>query len=264
MPHLQAALNGSRTAAEHPAIPRTPAELAREARAAAGAGAHVVHVHAYENDAETLAPGPCAAALLAIREACPDLPVSLTTSAAIEPDPERRLELVRSWTVLPELVTANQGEPGIVELCLLLLERGVGIEAGLLGPGDADAFVRSGLAARCTRVLVEPLAPDPRDAVAEAAAMEEALARAGIALEQVHHGDGVASWAVSERALTRGHGMRTGLEDTTVLPDGATAAGNAALVRAAVELIARASRAEEDRVLGRRVSGPIAHGRSES
>jgi hypothetical protein len=39
-------------------------------------------------------------------------------------------------------VTANQGEEGIVELCDLLLARGVGIEAGLLSVADADTFVR--------------------------------------------------------------------------------------------------------------------------
>ena len=32
-----------------------------------------------------------------------------------------------------------------------------------------------------------------------------------------HHGDLVASWAVSERGARRGHGIRTGLEDTTFL-----------------------------------------------
>ena len=242
MPHLQAALNGSRTPAEHPAIPRTPAELAREARAAAEAGAELVHVHAYENGIETLAAGACAAVLLAIRAARPGLPISLTTSADIEPDPERRLELVESWTELPDLVTANQGEAGIAELCALLLERGVGIEAGLLSLADAEAFVRSALPERCTRVLVEPLAEDRDDALAEAAAIEDVLDRAGVGLEQVHHGEGIASWAVSERGLARGHGIRTGLEDMTVLPDGSRAADNAELVRAAVELIARTTR----------------------
>jgi uncharacterized protein (DUF849 family) len=53
----------------------------------------------------------------------------------------------------------------------------------------------------------------------------------------VHHGDGVASWAVSQRGLRRGHGMRTGLEDTTVLADGRRARDNAELVRAAVALL---------------------------
>ena len=233
-PLVGAALNGARSRGEHPSVPRTPAELAADTSAVVSAGADVVHVHAFdESGSETLAAGPCAAALRAIRAAAPRVPVSLTTSAAVEPDPQRRLALVTAWTDLPELVTANMGEPGIVELCEHLLGRGVGIEAGLLELGDVHAFVRSGLADRCVRVLVEPLDADPDDAVAHAAAMEDVLAAARIRLEQMHHGDGIASWAVSRRALARGHGLRTGLEDTTVLPDGRPAADNAALVRAA-------------------------------
>jgi uncharacterized protein (DUF849 family) len=238
-PLLQVAINGSRAPAEHPAIPRAPGEVAAAALAAVHAGADVVHLHAYDGaGAETLAAADCAAALRAVRAACPGVPLSLTTSAAIEPDPRRRLELVAAWTELPDLVTANQGEAGIVELCDHLVVRGVGIEAGLLGIGDAGAFVRASIADRCVRVLIEPLDAHPADAVAHAAAMEEIVAAAGIRLEQVHHGDGVASWAVNARALARGHGIRTGLEDTTVLPDGTPAPDNAALVRAAVAMMA--------------------------
>jgi len=233
-----AALNGARTRGEHPAVPRTPTELAPDTAAVVAAGADVVHVHAFdEGGAESLATGPCAAVLRAIRVASPGVTISLTTTAAIEPDPQRRLDLVAAWTDLPELVTANMGEPGIVELSEHLLGRGVGIEAGLLELGDAHAFVRSGLADRCVRVLVEPLDADPDDAVAHAAAMEDVLAAAQIRLEQMHHGEGIASWAVSRRAVARGHGIRTGLEDTTVLPDGSPPAGNAALVRAAVAML---------------------------
>jgi hypothetical protein len=101
--------------------------------------------------------------------------------------------------------------------------------------------VRSGLADRCVRVLVEPLDADPQEAVAHAAAIEEVLVDAGLSLEQVHHGDGLASWAVNERALRRGHGIRTGLEDTTVLPDGRPAPDNATLVRAAAAMITELS-----------------------
>jgi hypothetical protein len=43
--------------------------------------------------------------------------MSLSTSAAIEP--ERRTALIAAWTELPDLVTANQGEEGILELCEL-------------------------------------------------------------------------------------------------------------------------------------------------
>ena len=166
----------------------------------------------------------------------------MSTSAEIEPDPRRRVALVSGWTVLPELVTANQGEAGIVELCELLIARGIGIEAGLLSVDDAIRFVKSGLVDRCVRVLVEPLDASPDDAVAHAAAIEDILAQAGVVREQVHHGDGIASWAVNTRALGRGHGIRTGLEDTPVLPDGRSAPDNAALVRAAAAMIAAASK----------------------
>ena len=238
-PILQVALNGSRAPDEHPAIPRTPDELAREARRAVDAGAQVLHLHPYDAAGiESLAAEPCAAALRAVRSACPGIPISVTTSADIEPDPGRRLELVAGWTELPELVTANQGEAGILELCEQLIARGVGIEAGLLGLPDAEAFARAGIADRCVRVLVEPLDADPDEAVGHAAAIEELLVRAGVTLEQVHHGDGVASWAVNARALERGHGIRTGLEDTTVLPDGSPAPDNGALVRAAAAMMA--------------------------
>lgn len=201
----------------------------------------MIHMHVFDDGRETLAAAPSAAAVNAVRRACPRVPISLSTSAAIEPDPGRRMALLSSWTVLPDLVTANQGEEGIVELCELLLARGIGIEAGLLSADDARKFVRSGLADRCVRVLVEPLDERPDDAVAHAATTEEILARAGIELEQVHHGDGVASWAVSRRALAGGHGIRVGLEDTPVLPDGQPAPDNAAVVRAAAEMIAAAS-----------------------
>jgi len=234
---LQAALNGSR---EHPAVPHTPQELAADARLVVAAGAQSVHLHAFDQQGrESLAAVACAAALRAVRAACPGLPVSLTTSAEIEPNPAKRRLLVVSWTELPDLVTANMGEEGIIELCDMLLARGVGIEAGLLSLRDARIFVGSGIASRCVRALVEPLDADPNDALAHAEAMERELAAGGVRLPQVHHGDGVASWAVNRRAIARGHGIRTGLEDTPVLPDGRLASGNGELVAAAMRLLSQ-------------------------
>ena len=232
---LQAALNGNRI---HPAAPRTPTAIAEAARASVDAGAQSVHVHAFDAAGrETLEGAACARVLGAIRALCPDTPISLTTSAAIVRDPRKRFSLIEAWDAMPDLVTANQGEPGIVELCELLLSRGVGIEAGLLSLEDARAFVRSGLAVRCRRVLLEPLDAHPDAAVQHAARMEDVVMTAGITLEQVHHGDGIACWAVNQRGLVRGHGIRTGLEDVTQLPDGRQARDNAELVTAAARLI---------------------------
>jgi uncharacterized protein (DUF849 family) len=67
--------------------------------------------------------------------------------------------------------------------------------------------------------------------------MENIVVAARITLEQVHHGDGIACWAVNRCGLERGHGIRTGLEDTTLLPDGKQARDNADLVAAAAHLI---------------------------
>jgi uncharacterized protein (DUF849 family) len=232
---LQAALNGNR---DHPSLPRTPEELAEDARVAVKAGARSLHLHPYEEHGrETLAAEPCAAALRAVRAACPGTPISLTTSASVEPNPRKRMLLVASWTELPDLVTANMGEEGILELCELLLERGIGIEAGLLSLADARVFVESGIAPRCVRAMVEPLDPEPNDALVHAEAIERELAAGGVQLEQVHHGDGIASWAVNRRAASRGYGIRTGLEDTPVLPDGRLASGNGELIAAAVLLL---------------------------
>lgn len=239
-PLLQAALNGDRA---HPAAPRTPQDIAAEAQAAVQAGAQSLHLHAFDDDGrQTLAPDACAAAIEAVRVACPGIPISLTTSGAVEPDPERRSALVAAWTVLPDLVTANICEDKILELCALLFGRGVGIEAGLLSVADAERFVAVDIAPQCVRALVEPLDSDPDEATAHAAAIEAVLAAGGITLEQVHHGDGIASWAVNERAAGRGHGIRTGLEDTPVLPDGRVASGNGEIVAAAAALLRRLER----------------------
>ena len=199
----------------------------------------MLHLHPYdERRRQTFEAAPCSAALRAVRAVCPGIPISLSTSAAIERDLQRRYTQIAGWTDLPELVTANQSEPGLVELCELLLGRGVSIEAGLLSVADAEAFVANGIAPRCVRALIEPLDAEPDDAVAHAEAMERTLVDGGITLEQVHHGDGIASWAVNRRAVERGHGIRTGLEDTPVLPDGRVASGNGELVAAAATLLA--------------------------
>src|SRR6516164_6704884 len=232
---LQAALNGDRI---HPAAPRTPTAIAEAARAAVDAGAQSVHVHAFDDAGrETLDGGACAKALRAIRALCPETPISLTTSAARPADPRKRFSIVKAWEEMADSVSANPGEPGIVELCELLLSRGVGVEAGLLSRDDARAYTLSGLAGRCRRVLIEPLDADPDAAVLHAAEMEDIVVSAGITLEQVHHGYGIACWAVNRRGLERGHGIRTGLEDITLLPDGKQARDNADLVAAAARLI---------------------------
>jgi uncharacterized protein (DUF849 family) len=235
---VKACLNGRRRPNEHPAVPVTPAEVAREASRAVEQGALAVHVHARGPDGlETLDSASCGATLRAVREACPGVPVGLTTGAWIEPDPVHRVVLVHRWEERPDFASANFSEEGTDELCATLLDLGIGIEAGLASLADARAFSASRFADRCLRVLVE-VDGDAAEAVRLSEEIDAELDRADVEVPRVHHGYDIATWAVVEAAVKRGRDLRVGLEDTLVLPDGRLAAHNGELVAAAVRLAA--------------------------
>lgn len=215
----------------------TPDELARDAAAAVASGASALHVHPRAGAKETLGPRQCGRAVAAIREAVPGTPVGVTTIATIEPDASRRVALVRSWTVLPDVASVNWSEEGSPALVSALIERGVGIEAGIWSVDDARRFVESDLARFCERALVEPTEPRTADALSTAEAIVEMLAPLGLPL--VVHGQERTSWAVLRWAAAHAHGIRIGLEDTIALEGGRRAKDNAELVRAAAALVRR-------------------------
>ncbi len=215
----------------------TPEDLARDAAAAVAAGAAALHVHPRAGTRETLGPRQCARAIAAVREAVPGTPVGVTTVATIEPDASRRVALVRSWTVLPELASVNWSEAGAPALVSALIERGVGIEAGIWSVEDARRFVESDLARFCVRALVEPTETRTADALATAEAIVDALAPLGLPL--VVHGQDATAWAVLRWAAAHRHGIRIGLEDTLALEGGRRAKDNAELVRSAREIAGR-------------------------
>ena len=74
--------------------------------------------------------------------------------------------------------------------------------------------------------------------MAHAEAIERTLAEAGIALEQVHHGDGIASWAVNRRAIPRDTAFGPVWRTPRFCPDGRLADGNGDLVAAAAAMLA--------------------------
>lgn len=235
---IQACLNGSRTRAEHERAPLDAVEIAADARATVVAGARALHIHPRGPTAgETLAPVDNDAVVTAVREACPDIPLGLTTGAWIEPDLGRRLESIGGWRARPDYASVNFHEEGAADVAMLLLERGISVEAGLASVADAQALAASRLGSDCLRVLIEVEGSEPQAAVAAAAAIAEELDRLGIRIPQLHHGVGIATWAVLKEALACGHDVRIGLEDTLVLPDGRPAHDNAELVATAVTLI---------------------------
>jgi uncharacterized protein (DUF849 family) len=237
---IQACLNGGTSRAEHPAVPVTPAELAAEARAAAAAGARAFHLHPRDpSGAQTLVAEHVLAAVAAVRAAT-GLPVGVTTGIwTVDGDVGRRMSLVTDWTGpdAPDFASINVNEPGTGPLAGLLTELGIAIEAGVWTVEDARLLGASTFGDRVLRVLLEPVSRAADEAVATAAAAAAELARLGIRARQVHHGYDLATWDVIRAAVAMGQDFRVGLEDTTVLPDGRTAAGNGDLVAAAVRLV---------------------------
>jgi len=77
---IKACLNGSRRPDEHEALPLSPTALANDAYECRQAGAAAVHIHPRGmGGRETLEPDACAAAIEAIRDQCPGLPIVFTT-----------------------------------------------------------------------------------------------------------------------------------------------------------------------------------------
>jgi uncharacterized protein (DUF849 family) len=231
---IQVCSNGDRPREAHPAVPITPDELARDAVECVRAGAAEFHIHPRDPEGlETLEAEPTAVALQAVRSAVPGVPVGGTTMIGIAgDDPSRRLSLVRGWTVKPDYVSLNIEEPGLEELARLLIEIGVGIEAGVFSVEDAETLAASSFRGSLVRVLIEVDDADPAVAVGRCWEIDDALDRLGVDAPRLHHAEGVATFAVIEAALARGRDVRIGLEDTLVMADGSVAESNAALVAA--------------------------------
>ena len=232
---LKACLNGPRDPAVHPALPVRPEELATDAADCVAAGAQAIHLHPRGPDGrESLDPDVVNAVVEQVAAAC-GVPVGVSTGAWIEPDPDRRAAFVQRWTA-PAFASVNLHEDGAVSVMRALLAADIGIEAGVWTVEEADALADTGLADRVLRVLVEPMDGDDDAATRRARAIDERLDAHGITAPRVHHGEGPATWSVLKQAIQRGHGIRVGLEDTLVLPDGTRAGRNADLVRAAAHL----------------------------
>jgi uncharacterized protein (DUF849 family) len=235
---LKACVNGRRSRADHPEVPITPDDLARDARAVVAAGAGALHVHPrLPGGRETMGPRQCAASLAALRSAVPGIPIGFTTIASIEPDPQRRVELVRRWTERPDFASVSWGEVGAPAMVSALVERDVAIEAGLWTVADAERFIESELARFCVRVLVEPMELRTAAAITTAAAIVDLVRPLGLPL--VVHGYDRTTWPLLRWAVAHGHGIRIGLEDTLELEGGRRAKDNAELVRAAASLAAQ-------------------------
>lgn len=242
---LKVCLNGDREGSEHPGIPVTPDEIAAAARAAVAAGADAVHVHPRDHDGlESLARVDIGAAVRAVRQACPGVPVGVSTGLWMSNgDVARRLDLVGGWVSLddasrPDFASVNLSEPGPAELAKTVIEASIGVEAGIWSVGDADRLTELA-AVPWVRVLVEMGRAPTRavatdgDLIAEADRMLAAVAAAGVDAPVLLHGEQSSCWPVLRHAARLHLATRIGLEDTLTGPAGEPVADNAELVRLA-------------------------------
>jgi uncharacterized protein (DUF849 family) len=232
---LQAALNGPFTKTEHPALPVSVQELARDAAACVAAGARAIHLHPRDSDGrERLDAEVVDEVVMKVREAC-GVPVGVTTGAWIEADLGRRFEFVRAWRA-PDYASVNLSESGATEIMRTLIQAGIGIEAGVWTVEDVERLAASGLGGKVTRILVEPVEVGAAEAIGLVEEIHRALDRLELAIPRLQHGDGEATWVLLTDAIRRGLDTRIGLEDTFYEPDSERTSSNEALVRSAREL----------------------------
>ncbi|WP_259976586.1 3-keto-5-aminohexanoate cleavage protein [Microbacterium sp. p3-SID336] len=232
---LQACVNGARDVASHPWLSADETVVAQDAAAAVEAGAAEVHVHPKDAAGrDSLDPRDVQRWLGAVRAACPDVAVGVTTGAWAEPDVARRLAAIEAWTELPDYASVNWHESGADEVAALLRRRGIGVEAGIWDASGLEAWRVSPVRGDCLRVLVE--LPDEAAEVvrAHAEGLIAHVAREEPEASVLLHGEELSAWPALDLAVELGLDTRIGLEDTLLLPDGSDAPSNAALVRAAL------------------------------
>ena len=235
---IKAAINGGRSKAEHPSIPVSPNEIASAVLECLSAGASAIHFHVRSEDGpESLAGEDLDRALQVVRTLVPTAQIGVSTGAWIVPDPTMRMKAIALWTTLPDFASVNFSEEGAEEVAQVLLEKGVGVEAGLSEVNDAERLVHSGLVDRCLRVLIEPQEQDIDAARATVKEIIGVLDGASIDISRVLHGTEATTWALLEDAIKLGYGIRVGFEDTLTLADGRVAGSNAELVKDAMRLI---------------------------
>ncbi|MEJ2870991.1 3-keto-5-aminohexanoate cleavage protein [Actinomycetospora sp. OC33-EN08] len=236
---LQCCPNGSRPEGVTPALPSTPAALARDAAAVAALGVRSVHVHPRDAQRrESLEPQVVAETVGAIRRAAPSLEVAIPLARWVEPNAFRRTQLVQEWArlpreVRPDVVAVSVHEQGWESVCEAVASVGLGIELGVWTTVDAVQLRVVGIPVNTVRVAVEVTVTDPDNAVVEAVRLLRELRPMDVPV--LLHGEEDGAWPVLEYARRQGLDTRIGFEDTLTGPDGVwTATGNEELVRFAL------------------------------
>src|SRR5215217_3150722 len=101
-------------------------------------------------------------------------------------------------------------EPGADELARLLIDSGIGVEAGVFEVSDVEALAESSFRDELVRVLIEVDDTDSAVAVDHCRQLEAALDVAGIDAPRLHHAEDTATFAVIDAGLRLGRDVRIG------------------------------------------------------
>jgi uncharacterized protein (DUF849 family) len=223
---LQACLNGSRTAEEHPALPLSPERLAEDAADVAALGVTSVHIHPRDVIGRLTLVGPEVATTIAtVRAAVPGIEISVSTNV-----PGHGAAQIGSWAPLaagrPDIASVHVDQPGWRELAQALHRVNVQVE---LVVDALDQLID--LPVGVSRITVSAT----RETAESLLAQVEPLG-----LPVLLHGRDAEAWSVLDYGALLEHHVRMGLEDTLQMPDGRRARNNA-------ELIAMARRRQRSR-----------------
>ena len=237
---IKAAINGSRTKQHHARLPFTAEQAAHESSRCIAVGAEAIHVHVWAKQVkESLHPDDVTHFLKTIRHVNPEVPIGISTGAWIEPSLQKRLELIANWGTLPDFVSLNFDEEYVEQVADVLLEKRVGIEAGIANVTAAKTLAAWPKRNLCLRILLEPEAKTVKAAKAQVEEIETVLDKQNMTLPRLLHGHEDTTWPMLELAAECGYDTRIGFEDSIYLPDGRVAKTNEQLVKAAANVFQR-------------------------
>lgn len=262
---LTVAPNGARkTQADHPALPITPAELARTAAACAEAGAAMIHLHVRDADGRhTLDVERYRSAIAAIRRAVGDRLVIQATSEAVGLyTADQQMAMVRDLRpeavslAIREIVPDAEAEPAAAAFLAWLQAEGILPQFIVYSADDLarlDDLVARGIIPSQHPFLLFVLGRYSKGQVSEPSDLLPFLAGNAAGYDWAVCAFGKRETACAVAAACFGGHARVGFENNLHLPDGSLAPDNAALVAAAAEGAAAIGRPLADAVQARAI-----------
>lgn len=247
---IAAAPNGGRrTKADHPAIPLSPAELARCAAECLAAGAAMIHVHVRKPDGTHLLDADAYRAVLdAIRaEVGERLVVQITSEALGVYAPAEQIAVVKAVRpeaaslALREVAPDEASEPAFLDLLTWMARERVAPQIILYAPDEAARLAAMRDAGRLPWDDIPVLYVLGRYTPGQKSAPADLLPFIEGSMPRFAHWSVCAfgqreAACVAAGALMGGH-CRVGFENNLWLPDGSVATGNAELVDTVAALV---------------------------